>query len=261
VLRLAIGPRVSPLLPVCSAAIFNNLACLNWQYSVGWLVKWCPCYALSLGRTMTTLTHAAPTADSDLLDLLRTSGPMGVYELACQIEVTPTAVRQRLSRLLAQGLVDREAIRIGRGRPKHRYQLTQKGLRLTGSNFADLAMVLWREIGAIEEYEVRRTVLRRVVKALAEAYGRQIDGRTVAEKMEALARLLEQRRVPFSVSVQQSDGLPVLTAHACPYPELAERDRTICVLERVLFSEVLGMDVELAHCRLDGGGCCQFQPS
>lgn len=211
---------------------------------------------------MTTVaTHGAPMSDSDLLELLRSTGPLGVNELSRQIEVTPTAVRQRLSRLLAQGLVEREAIRHGRGRPKHRYQLTQKGLRLTGSNFADLAMVLWREISAIEDFEVRRTVLRRVVKALAEAYGRQIEGQTAAEKMQALAKLLEQRRVPFSVSTEPSDGLPVLTAHACPYPELAERDRTICVLERVLFSEVLGMDVELAHCRLDGGGCCQFQPS
>lgn len=205
------------------------------------------------------MTTVSQTSDSDLLELLRTAGPLGVNELSCEIAVTPTAVRQRLSRLLAQGLVERDAIRKGRGRPKHRYRLTQKGLRLTGSNFTDLALVLWREVSSIEDYEVRRTVLRRVVRALADAYARQIDGRTTAEKMRSLVELLEQRRIPFSV--QESEGLPVLTAHACPYPELADKDRTICVLERVLFSELLGRDIELAHCRLDGGGCCQFQPT
>jgi predicted ArsR family transcriptional regulator len=205
------------------------------------------------------MTSVAQTCDSDLLELLRTVGPMGVAELSHEIAVTPTAIRQRLSRLLAQGLVERDAIRRGRGRPKHRYRLTQKGLRLTGSNFTDLALALWKEVSAIEDFEVRRVVLRGVVKALVDAYSRQVEGRTTDEKMRALVDVLEQRRVPFTV--ERPDGLPVLTAHACPYPELAEKDRTICVLERVVFSELLGQPLELAHCRLDGGGCCQFQPT
>jgi predicted ArsR family transcriptional regulator len=205
------------------------------------------------------MTTVPQTSDTDLLELLRTRGPLGVSDLAVEIEVTPTAVRQRLTRLLTQGLVEREAIRNGRGRPRHRYRLTQKGLRLTGSNFADLAVVLWREMASIEDYEVRRNVLRRVVKALVDSYATQIDGKTTAEKMGALAKVLEQRRVPFTV--EHGDGLPVLTAHACPYPELAEKDRTICVLERIMFSELLGQPLELSHCRLDGGGSCQFQPT
>ncbi len=204
------------------------------------------------------MSSATQTSDSDLLDLLRTVGPMGVAEMSGEIAVTPTAVRQRLSRLLARGLVRREPVRHGRGRPRHRYQLTDKGLRLTGSNFADLALALWREIGAIGDFEIRRTLLRRVVRALAAAYGRQVHGRTPAEKMQSLANLLGQRRVPFSV--HQAGDLPVLTAHACPYPELAERDRTICALERVLFSELVGEDLRLSQCRLDGGATCQFQP-
>ena len=201
----------------------------------------------------------AQTSDSDLLELLRSSGPLGVSELSRQIEVTPTAVRQRLGRLLAQGLVEREAIRHGRGRPKHRYHLTQKDLRMTGSNFTDLALAMWREISAIEDFEVRRTVLRRVVRALANGYARDVQGATITEKMQALAELLAERRVPFSV--EQAGELPVLTAHACPYPELADRDRTVCAMERVLFSELLHEDVRLSQCRLDGGSCCQFQPT
>lgn len=205
------------------------------------------------------MSIASPWSDSDLLDLLRSAGPMGVSELSREIDVTPTAVRQRLSRLLSQGLVQREPIRHGRGRPRHRYQLTPKGLRLTGSNFTDLALTLWREVGAIEDLEVRRDVLRRVIRSLAAAYAQQIEGKTMEEKMLALSELLAQRRVPFSV--QQTGDLPVLTAHACPYPGLADKDRTICALERILFSEVLQQDVHLSQCRLDGASCCQFQPT
>lgn len=205
------------------------------------------------------MNTAAPSSDADLLELLRTGGPRSVSELAIATEVTATAIRQRLSRLLAQGLVQREAVRIGRGRPRHRYGLTQKGLRLTGSNFTDLALVLWREIVAIEDTVVRRTLVDRVVKALASGYLAEIEGGTTAERMESIRELLAERRLPCTVD--GSRELPVLTSHACPYPELAEEDRGICDFEKLLYSELLGHNLELSRCRLDGDGPCQFRPS
>jgi predicted ArsR family transcriptional regulator len=205
------------------------------------------------------MTAVAPSSDADLLNMLRVEGPLHVTEMAKAAEVTQTAIRQRLSRLMGQGLIQREAVRIGRGRPKHRYQLTQKGLRLTGSNFPDLALALWREIGSIEDLAVRRDVITRVVRAMAARYVSQIDGETTADRMESISELLSQRRLAFNVD--RSGELPVLTAHACPYPGLADEDRGICTLEKLLYSELLGRDVELSHCRLDGEGPCQFRPA
>ena len=76
--------------------------------------------------------------------------------------------------------------------------------------------------------------------------------------MESLAELFAERQVPFSVD-QDRNGLPILTALACPYPDLAEKDRSICALERILFSEVLGNSMQLSQCRLDGQNCCRFE--
>lgn len=201
--------------------------------------------------------HAATRNDA-LLETLRVRGPLGVTELSQGLEVTPTAVRQRLTRLMAAGLVERKAVRSGRGRPSHRYRLTQTGVRLVGSNFVDLALALWREIRLIEDGQLRQSLLKRVVQTLASGYSQQIEGETTTERMESLARLLHQRRVPFEVHAEHD--LPVLTAHACPYPELAEADRGICVFEKMLISEVLRREVDLAQCRLDGCGPCRFEP-
>jgi DeoR family transcriptional regulator, suf operon transcriptional repressor len=204
------------------------------------------------------ISMAVPTADNDVLDLLRALGPMDVAAMSGEFEVTPTAVRQRLSRLLANGLVEREPVRHGRGRPRHNYNLTPKGVRLTGSNWPDLALALWREISAVADYEVRRSVLIRVLKALSASYGQEVEGLTTLQRMRSLAELLNQRRVPFSV--QQPNGSPILTAHACPYPELSAGDRSICAMERALFSELVGKELRLTKCRHDGGPNCQFQP-
>lgn len=205
------------------------------------------------------MSQVAATAEDALLEMLRIRGPLGVTEMAQELEVTPTAVRQRLARMMASGLVEREAVRAGRGRPSHRYYLTQKGLRLTGSNFADLALALWREVRLIEDREVRQALLMRVIKTLAADYARHIEGENTAERMESLTKLLRQRRVPFEVG--ENCQMPVLTAYACPYPELADEDRSICIFEKMLFSELLQQDVDVAQCRLDGCSSCRFEPT
>jgi predicted ArsR family transcriptional regulator len=203
------------------------------------------------------MSTAVVNSDADLLELLRITGPLDVAEMAMSIDVTPTAVRQRLGRMMAQGLIEREAIHIGRGRPKHRYRLTNKGLDLTGSNFTDLAMTLWREINSVVNPDLRRELLRRVAKALARGYAGKVQGKTTAERMQALSDLLVERRVPFEV--QNTPEGPVLNARACPYPRLADNDRTICAMEAMLFSELLGQVVGLKTCRLDGDCSCQFE--
>jgi predicted ArsR family transcriptional regulator len=205
------------------------------------------------------MNATAETSDAQLLDLLRTAGPQTISELMSAMRVTATAVRQRLVRLQSQGLVERETNRSGRGRPHHRYSLTELARRRAGNNFDDLAIVLWRELRGVRDADVRRGLLTRVVQGMAGLYADRVTGATTRERMESVTGLLAERDVPFSV--EQSAGLPVLVAHDCPYPRLAEEDRGICAVEKMLFSELLQQDVRLAQCRLDGHSCCQFQTS
>ncbi|MEN6448980.1 MAG: hypothetical protein ABFC96_00680 [Thermoguttaceae bacterium] len=205
------------------------------------------------------MSVSAPKSDNDLLDLLRITGPLGIAELSDAMEVTPTAVRQRLTRLLASEAIQREPIRNGRGRPKHRYWLTDKGMRRTGSNFDDLAVALWSEVRQNPDPETRRDVLRRIARALAAGYASQIKGETPRERMQSLADLLAQRRIPASVT--ETAAGPTLTTHACPYPTLSEQDEDICNVERMMFSELIGQGVELTQSRARGDESCRFQTS
>lgn len=198
-------------------------------------------------------------SDKAMLNLLRKRETLTVSELAEAMEVTATAVRQRLTRLLALGLIRRHSSKEGRGRPSHHYGLTEKGRRETGSNFADLAMALWHEVRAIKDPEIRRGLLQRISSRLVDSYrGRMGQGRD--ERMDGIVDLFRDRQVPFEVD-RSNPQLPVLTALACPYPELAEQDRSICSLERMIFSDLVGENLRLSSCRLDGDRCCSFEPS
>jgi len=198
------------------------------------------------------------TSDAPVIDLLRKSGSMTVSELAVALDVTATAVRQRLGRLLLQGFIERRATRAGRGRPSHRYRLTEKGRRQAGVNFADLVTVLWRELCSIEAPEVRRGLVERVSQRMIDLYADDVNGPTVGKRMQQLADLFQQRRIPLTV---ENDGrMPILTSLACPYPGLADQQRTICAMERRMMGGLLGTPVRLRACRLDGDPYCQFQP-
>ena len=75
--------------------------------------------------------------------------------------------------------------------------------------------------------------------------------------MENLAAIFIERDIPFEV--ENSGQLPVLTALACPYPDLAEQDRGVCAMEKMFFSELIGESLRLTECRLDGATCCTFE--
>jgi predicted ArsR family transcriptional regulator len=102
-------------------------------------------------------TYANPLpSDAPLLEMLRVEGRAGISELEAGLGVTATAVRQRLERLMRSALVERSTVSRGRGRPSHVYSLTDKGRRVGGDNFQDLALVLWREVRTVSDPAVRR---------------------------------------------------------------------------------------------------------
>ena len=149
-------------------------------------------------------------ADVAILDLLRKREALQVDQLATLTGVTKNAVRIRLNRLLAQGLIDRVAVINGPGRPKHDYVLTSAGRRKSGANFGDLAIALWEEIRSIKDAEIRSGLLQRISKRLAEQYADEIVGETLEERLESLSQLFSERKIPFGVEL---DGeLPVLNA-------------------------------------------------
>lgn len=213
-----------------------------------------------MSRTAHDLDSEALT-DQAIVEHLKRENSCTINELIDFAGVTATAIRHRLNRMMESGLVKREAVVAGRGRPVHQYSLTEKGNQLGGDNYRDLATVLWEELRAIKDPEIKRGLLTRVVSRLAEKYREKLQGENLDEKMTKLANLMSDRDLPFKLEKNDDSLLPVLSAHACPYPELAEQDRGICSLEKMLFSEILGESIKLSSCRLDGEGCCTFEAS
>ncbi len=205
------------------------------------------------------------SVDRKLLVVMRGGESLSIGELTDLLGVTATAIRQRIERLLEIGLIDREKVVAGRGRPTYQYRLTIAGHRSAGANSSDLADAMWREIQAIPDSEVRRRLLSCIAARLGRQYASEMQADGVEEslerRIERLSEMMSARHMTACMS--HSGDLPVLDVGSCPYPTLTDTspDRAMCRLEEEMISEALGTPVHLSSCRLDGDSCCQFSAS
>ncbi len=197
--------------------------------------------------------------DEQFLLSLQRLGAGTVQELCTAAGVTATAVRLRLSRLQSLGLVDRETIREGRGRPHHTYKITEQGQRQLGDNYSELARLLWSELQKIDEVEVRQRVTGRIRDAMVRQYGANVRSSALSDRFAQLGVALSERG--FSVEIGENDNLPILRENHCPYHDLAQQDSGICELEQQVFEQVLGVPLNLTSCCRDGDHCCEFHPA
>jgi predicted ArsR family transcriptional regulator len=219
------------------------------------------CFSVSSERPCWTgVSFMSESSDRVLLDLIRRGGPLTVGDMATSLGVTATAIRNRLTRLLGAGLVERQAEHQDRGRPKHTYRVSVEAQKRLGQNYTDLALVLWDEMMSTGlDRKLRRLLFTRVTDRLAEIYRSQVTGEEWEGRLVQLSNLLHDRGVEAEVAREAGEAIPILRQHSCPYYELAEADRAICALERKMFEKVLGRSLRLSQCRLDGDRFCDFQ--
>jgi predicted ArsR family transcriptional regulator len=203
------------------------------------------------------MTSQLSESDREMLELLRFSSPLTISQLIDGMGVTATAVRQRLTRLMALGLVERSHTAEGRGRPSHQYVLSEKGRHSQPNNLGDLAVVLWQEVQRIADDATRQRIVLGAVQRLADKYESEVHGSTVTERMAAITQLFAERQIP--VSFEEVEGGPMIKVAGCPYPSLVQENREICGLEQQLLARIIGQPVELCECTHDGGSCCSFK--
>ncbi len=171
--------------------------------------------------------------------------------------VTATAIRQRLLRLQAAGLVSRKSVRATRGRPHHEYQLTEQGQKLLGDNYIELATILWEQLSSIEDEQIKRSVMAQLRDTLVKRYGESVEGEGLAVRLQELKDVLSSHG--FNVEIVQNGEKWALVERNCPYHELASQSHSICDLEHEVFEKILGVPLELTQRCVDGHNCCKFE--
>lgn len=192
-----------------------------------------------------------------VLSVLQRLGQASIRDLEEALGVTATAVRQQITSLLADGYVQQETERAGRGRPRHVYSLTPRGRALFPHYYDEFTNSLLREILLSEGPEKVQQLLGRMSRRLAEQYERELAGLPPAERAARLTEMLNAKGILAEIRYED-DGM-VFHEYTCPYYELARVHRGICDMEEEMLSHVVKQPVELVACTLDGHHGCRFR--
>jgi DeoR family transcriptional regulator, suf operon transcriptional repressor len=192
-----------------------------------------------------------------VLILLQRKGPATIKELEGALGVTATAVRQQTGNLLAEGYIQQDIERKGRGRPRHVYWLTPRGRALFPHHYDEFTNSLLGEILLTEGPQKVADLLGGMGRRLAEQYAREIVSQVPAERARELIELLNAKGILAEMQIE-SDGM-VFREFNCPYYELARQYREICDMEQDMIAQVVKQSVELIACTLDGHLGCQFR--
>jgi len=192
-----------------------------------------------------------------VLSILQRQGSVSIKELEVGLGVTATAVRQQITGLLADGYIQQELERAGRGRPKHVYSLTPRGRSFFPHHYDEFTNSLLREILISEGPGKVQELLGRMGQRMAAQYEGQLAGLSSPERATKLTELLNAKGIMAELTFEP-DGI-VFHEYTCPYYELARENRAICDMEEDMIAYAVKQPVELVSCTLDGHLGCQFK--
>ena len=204
-----------------------------------------------------TLSTLAPTR-RQILESLKKRGELGADELAAQLELTTSGVRQHLVALTSDGLVAHRQVREGPGRPRHCYHLTAAADALFPRAYSDLTNELLGYASDDDPELVERLFERRRKRRVEDAKAR-LEGKDFQHKVEELAVILDEDGYLADFQ-RQDDGSFLITEHNCAILGVARRYGQACSSEIGFLREAMPeASIERIQHMIAGAHSCAYE--
>ena len=146
---------------------------------------------------------------------------MTAGQLAGEIGITSMGVRQHLSSLERDDLVETRVVRQDRGRPAHYFGLTDAAERLFPVRYGQLAVELLEQIAETDGPEKVDNLFALRTERLEKEYKLQMAGQPLPEQVRVLAEIRDREGY---MAESNADGDEyILVEHHCPIYEIARR--------------------------------------
>jgi predicted ArsR family transcriptional regulator len=212
-------------------------------------------------------TNAASPSPStlrrDILLRLRTVGPTSPDALAAALGASRTGVLQQLRALESTGLVSRQTVRHGVGRPRHLYDVTPDAQELFPSNYDGLASGLLAAVRSLGGEALLDEVLAARRRQLGERIRRRMaddlpDETQLADRIRELA-VIQNEQGYLAVAETDATGAARLVEYNCAIYHVAKDNPAACRAELDLFRDVLGGSVVRESHIASGDRCCSYR--
>ncbi len=195
-----------------------------------------------------------------ILFLLKTRGPLTAAALAKSLRITPMGARQHLAWLTGEGLVAHVDERIGVGRPKRHWRLTEKAEARFPDSHAQMTVELLTAVRSVfGAVGLDRLIAERERETLARYKQAMRGARTVADRAKKLAGLRNEEGYMAECG-SAPDGSILLVENHCPVCAAARSCQGLCRSELEIFRALLpGASVERVDHILAGARRCAYR--
>ena len=188
---------------------------------------------------------------------MRREGHATVKELGELLGLTSTGIRQHLTVLERDGLIEAHEERGHVGRPALVYSLTDAGDALYPKKYDELANTLLDELHILAGSDVLQSLLRRVAARFAEPYMDRVEGRTLSERVAEITKIIGERGCLADLEMRGRECF--VSQYTCPFPNVARINSGVCALEVEFVRRLAGSDARLVSSLLRGDPSCTYR--
>lgn len=203
-------------------------------------------------------SHGEMSTRREIINILRTSGPLTVGELGERLGITHVAVRRHLTSLERDGLITSVQERLPMGRPTRVYSLTEAADELFPKKYGALTLEILEFLDQVQSDLVEQFFAARRDRLIAK-YGPEVSaGATLEERVQRLTDI--QAANGYLASHEEGvDDTFILKEYNCPIHQVSRRFPHACHHELQFFRTVLGTDaIQRVECISQGGSCCRY---
>jgi predicted ArsR family transcriptional regulator len=191
------------------------------------------------------------------MSYLRRHGEATVRELGDLLGLTSTGIRQHLTVLERDGLVDVHETRGRVGRPALVYSLTAAGMSQFPNRYDDLSNLLLTEIRTIAGSQGVQSVLMRVAARSADDYESRVKGLDLPARVAEAAEIINERGCV--AECEAGEDAYYIHQYTCPFPNVARNNSGVCALEVEFVRRLTGGDARLVRSLLRGDKSCTYR--
>lgn len=195
-----------------------------------------------------------------ILDCIKLNGGMSVDQLGRELQIMPVTIRAHINVLERGNLVKRREMRTGKaGRPRIVYSLTDEAQELFPNDYDHLAISLISNMRKLYGNDSVKEVFKRVGEDMARSNADEVKADDLGERIKGATRIMNKIG-SLATWEKGEDGFSV-TAHNCPYLQVANECADICDMEVAFLKEVLDREVMLECTVVEGAHNCRFSIS
>jgi len=192
-----------------------------------------------------------------ILLTLKRQGSTSLTDLAGGLRISKMATLKHLTVLETKGLIERSFRGGGRGRPRAFFALSKGSASLFPEAYTHMTLCALRFIEEKIGREAIVRLLQQRAQEVLDANRNRVPDGGLKERVAELVRIRDEGGYMAELG-QARRNVVEMFEHNCPIMAVAETYPEACRVEREMFQNLLGADVETSHRVVAGDPVCRF---